>query len=153
MRSTISAAALLLVALPLAARAQTVTVQQPWARATAPHAQTGAAYATLIADIPDRLTGASSPVAATVQVHETIQDNGVMRMRPVAGGLALDPGKPAALAPGGYHLMMMGLKQQLKPGESFPLTLSFAHEPPVTVSVPVGPAGASAPSGGHMHMP
>src|SRR5664280_1343467 len=81
MRSTISAAALLLVALPLAARAQTVTVQQPWARATAPHAQTGAAYATLIADIPDRLTGASSPVAATVQVHETIQDNGVMRMR------------------------------------------------------------------------
>ena len=140
MRSLLLTAALLLLAIP-AARAQDVTVAHPWARATAEHAETGAAYATLTAGTADRLTGASTPVAAMVQVHEVIQDNGIMRMREVAGGLALEPGKPVTLAPGGYHLMLLGLKQQLKPGESFPLTLTFAREPPVTVNVMVNAAG------------
>ena len=138
-----------------AAQAQTVTVEQPWARATAEHAATGAAYATLVAGTADRLTGASTPVATTVQVHETTQDNGVMRMREVTGGLALAAGKPVTLAPGGYHIMLMGLKQQLKPGESFPLTLTFAKEPPITVTVTVNSAGAAtAPMDemDHMHM-
>lgn len=133
--------------------AQGVTVDQPWARATAPHAANGAAYATLTASVADRLTGASSPVAAQVQVHQTIEDKGVMRMRPVAGDLPLEAGRKVTLAPGGYHLMLMGLKRQLKPGESFPLTLTFANEPPVTIAVPVAAAGASAAPMGGMHMP
>jgi copper(I)-binding protein len=151
MRSFVAVAALLLAA--PAAGAQTVTVEQPWARATAPQAQAGAVYATLTAATADRLTGASTPVAASVQVHENIHDNGVVRMRELEGGLPLEPGKPVTLAPGGYHLMLIGLKQQLKPGDSFPLTLSFANEPPVTVTVPVAAAGAAAAVPmDHMHM-
>ena len=154
MRSRVAAVLLLagvIGAVP--ALAQTVTVEQPWARATAPHAATGAVYATLTAGVADRLTGASSPVAAQTGVHETVQDNGVMRMRPVTGGLALAAGKKIALAPGGYHLMMTGLKRQLRPGESFPLTLSFANEPAVTVDVTVATAGAAAAPMGPMPMP
>ncbi len=150
MRLPILVAAILLAA--PAAWAQTVKVEQPWARATAEHAQTGAAYVTLIAGTADRLTGASTPVAANVEVHEVIRDKDVMRMRPVEGGLALEPGKPVTLAPGGYHLMLTGLKQQLKQGESFPLTLTFANEPAVTVTVPVTAAGGSGAPMDHMHM-
>jgi copper(I)-binding protein len=141
----------LLAALP--ARAQTVTADQAWARATAPRAEVGGAYLTLrVADAPDRLVGGSTPVAAKVEIHEHIHDNGVMRMRPVAGGIALEPGKPVALVPGGYHVMLIGLTQQLKPGERFPLTLAFAKAAPVTVTVTVGTAGASAPPAqGHSH--
>lgn len=150
MRPLILVAAVLLAA--GTARAQTVTVEHPWARATAEHAETGAAYATITAGAADRLTGASTPVAARVEVHEIIHDNGVMRMRPVEGGLQLEPGKPVTLAPGGYHLMLIGLKQKLTPGTSFPLTLSFANEPVVTVTVPVAAAGAAAAPMGNMHM-
>lgn len=150
MRSSILIAALLLAA--PAARAQTVTVEQPWARATAEHAENGAAYVTLIAGTPDRLTGATTPVAAKVELHEVIHDNGIMRMRELEGGLALEPGRKVTLAPGGYHLMLTGLKHQLKPGESFPLTLSFAAEPAVTVTVTVAAAGASGASMDHMHV-
>jgi copper(I)-binding protein len=150
MRLPILVAALLLAA--PAARAQTVTVEHPWARATAEHAETGAAYATITAGTSDRLTGASTPAAASVQVHEIIHDNGIVRMREVDGGLALEPGKPVTLAPGSYHLMLIGLKQQLKPGASFPITLSFANEPAVTVTVPVNAAGASAAPLDHTHV-
>ncbi len=151
MRSSILIVALLLAA--PAAWAQTVKVEQPWARATAEHAETGAAYATLTAGTADRLTGASTPVAEKVEVHQVIREKDVMLMRPVEGGLALEAGKPLALAPGSYHLMLIGLKQQLKRGESFPLTLSFTNEPAVTVSVPVTAAGAGGAPMDHMHMP
>ena len=87
MRSLFIAAALLLAA--PSARAQTVTVEHPWARATAERVETGAVYATLTAGTADRLTGASTPVAAQVQLHEVIQDNAIMRMRELAGGIAL----------------------------------------------------------------
>ncbi len=150
MRLPILIAALLLAA--PAARAQTVTVEQPWARATAEHAENGAAYATLTAGAADRLTGASTPVAARVEVHEIVHDNGVMRMRELADGLKLEAGKKVTLAPGGYHLMLTGLKQPLKPGETFPLTLNFAAEPAVTVTVTVTAPGASAAPMDHMHM-
>jgi copper(I)-binding protein len=73
-----------------------------------------------------------------------VNDNGVMRMRPVPG-LPLETGKPVVLKPGSYHVMLMGLKQQLKPGDSFPVTLTFEHAAPVTATVMVGTAGASEP--------
>jgi periplasmic copper chaperone A len=150
----VAAVALLLSALTLAvpASAQTVAVEQPWARATAPNATTGATYLSLTAATADRLIGAASPVAAMAQVHEMAMDAGVMRMREVGGGLALPAGKKVTLAPGGYHLMLMGLKHQLKPGERFPLTLSFAHAPALTVEVVVGAPGASAAPMGGMQM-
>jgi hypothetical protein len=79
-----------------------------------------------------------------------------MKMRSVAA-LPVAPGKPVVLSPGGYHVMLMGLKQPLVEGESFPLTLTFEHGPPVTVHVQVqragaGPAGASGGSDHHTDM-
>ena len=125
-----------------------VTVHDAWARASAGAATTGAAYVTLMGGSqPDQLIGASTPVAATAEVHETINDNGVMKMRPLPG-LAIPAGGTVTFAPGGTHIMMTGLKQKLTAGQSFPLTLKFAHTAPITVNVQV--RGLSDHD--HMHM-
>jgi copper(I)-binding protein len=126
-----------------------ITCEQVWARPTAGAGTTGAAYFTLTNNgPPDELVGASTPVAASASVHETTDDHGVMRMRPVAS-LPLAPGKPVLFRPGSYHLMLIGLKAPLKVGDSFPVTLSFAHAQPVTVKVKVqtgpGMGGATMP--------
>ena len=67
---------------------------------------------------PDRLIGASTSVAGKVEVHEMAMKDAVMTMRPVPGGLAIEPGKSVTLAPGGYHLMLTELKAQLKQGKT-----------------------------------
>jgi copper(I)-binding protein len=116
-----------------------------WARPTAGPASAGAVWFTVTNDGPaDQLIGASTPVAASAGVHETIDDNGVMKMRPVPS-LTLDTGKPVTLKPGGYHVMLMGLKSPLKAGDSFPLTITFAHAPPQTVTVKVEAGGGAMP--------
>ncbi len=143
MRFLIVPAILLLAA---AGDASTVTVDHPWARATAGNATTGAAYVTLTeTGAADTLTGTSTPAAKTAEVHETISDNGVMKMRPV-GPLPLMAGTPVKMEPGGKHIMLMGLKAPLKAGDKFPLTLTFAHAAPVTVTVVVEAAGTTLPS-------
>ena len=121
-----------------------VSVEQPWARATAPGGTTGAAYATLVAHgTADRLTGASTPAAGSAELHETTNEAGIMHMHPIPDGVALPPGQSVALAPGGLHVMLIGLHHPLKQGKSFPLTLTFAHAAPVTVQVRVQAAGAA----------
>jgi copper(I)-binding protein len=145
--------ALAIVGLPLrhSAAADGVTVHQAWARASAGGGTTGAAYLSLMGgDQPDGLVGASTPVAATAEVHETTNDNGIMKMRPV-GTVPIPPHQMVTLSPGGYHIMMTGLKHKLVAGESFPLTLTFAHTAPVTVDVKVQAVG-SAPPMEHMKM-
>jgi periplasmic copper chaperone A len=153
MRHMILAAALL-VTTPTLAHAPSVQVQNAWARATTPHAMSGGIFLTLTDNgAPDRLVGVSTPAAVTAQLHQTADDQGVMKMNEVPS-LDLPPGKPVELKPGGYHIMLMGLKSQLKPGDMFPVTLTFAKAPPVTVTVTVGTAGASAPPPmGTMKMP
>jgi copper(I)-binding protein len=117
-------------------------VDHPWARASAGAATTGAAYLTITDHgQPDRLTGASTPVADTAELHESMSDMGTMKMRPV-DGLTLAPGTPVKLAPGGYHVMLTGLKAPLKAGDTFPLTLRFEHAPPLTVTIAVEPLTA-----------
>jgi copper(I)-binding protein len=114
-----------------------ISVEHVWARATAGTTSTAAVYLTVTDNgQPDRLIGLSTPVAATAELHETIHDGGVMKMRPVAG-IALEPGKPVTFSPGGYHVMLTGLKKPLKAGDSFPLTLTFEHAQPITVTVKV----------------
>jgi copper(I)-binding protein len=121
-----------------------IGVTHAWARATPPNAQSAAAYLTLTDQGPaDTVTGASTPVAAMAGLHETISEGGVMKMRPLPP-LALEPGKPVTFAPGGMHIMLTELKQPLKAGEHFPLTLTFAHAPPLTVEVAVEAIGAAA---------
>jgi len=123
--------------------APAITVENVWARATAPSAKTGALYLTIIDHgAPDRLTGVTTPVADMAGLHQTTMQDNVMRMRPV-DGLAVTAGAPVKLAPGGYHVMLMGLKQQLKPGQSFPVTLTFAQAGTVQASATVASAGAT----------
>ena len=82
-------------------------------------------------------------------------NNGVMTMRPLDKGLAIEPGKTVKLAPGGYHLMLMDLKSPLKQGDKLPVTLEFEKAGKVKVSFDVqgvgaqGPAGSEGHSGGH----
>jgi periplasmic copper chaperone A len=137
-----------------AADTTSIHLDHVWARPTAGPASAGAAYFTVTNDgPPDQLVGASTPEAASAGVHETIDDHGVMKMRSVPS-LALDTGKPVTFKPGSYHVMLMGLKSPLKPGDSFPLTLTFAHAPPLTVTVKVeGPGGGGADRGGMQGMP
>jgi copper(I)-binding protein len=99
---------------------------------------TGAVYVTLrnTGAIPDTLVGASSEAAEAVELHETIRDGAVMRMRPV-GTLALPVGGTLTMAPGGLHIMLLRLKRALRPGDTVPLTLSFEHGTPLTLTVPV----------------
>lgn len=128
-----------------------VTAGSAWARASAGHANTGAAYLTLTGGSQDdTLTSISTPVATTAEVHESSSEGGVMRMRAV-GPLPIPAGKTVTLAPGGYHVMLMGLKHPLAAGQSFPMTLNFSHAQPMTVTVDVRPIGAAA-MGGHMQM-
>jgi periplasmic copper chaperone A len=127
-----------------------INLEHAWARPSAGAATTSAAYFTMTNNgPPDHLVGASTPVAATAEAHETINDNGIMKMRPVPS-IALDPDKPVAFKPGGYHIMLTGLKGALKAGDSFPLTLTFEHAQPVTVTVKVETGGGAAMDHGGM---
>ena len=126
-----------------------VVVHDAWARASAGAATTGAAYVTLMGgDQPDTLVGTSTPIAAAAEPHETINDNGIMKMRSVAA-VPIPSHQMVTFSPGGYHIMLTGLKQPLVAGQSFPLTLTFAHAAPVTVDVKVQAMGRTPAMGGH----
>ena len=117
--------AALVVGLGLWSSAQAqVTVDRAWARATVPNQASSGAFMRITAQKDVRLTGARSPVASVVEVHEMKMDKDIMRMRP-AGELPIKAGQSLELKSGGYHLMMMGLKKQLKTGDAVPLTLEF----------------------------
>jgi len=125
-----------------------VTVSDPWSRATAPTAPTGVAFMTLnTSGEADRLVDASSPIAELVELHtHLMDDSGIMRMRPVEA-IEITPGEPAHLAPGGLHIMLIGLQEPLVRGERFPLTLTFENAGPLEIAVPVAGPGASGPPG------
>jgi copper(I)-binding protein len=127
-----------------------IDLEHVWARPTIGAATSGAVYFTVTdKGGPDQLVGASTPIAATAEVHETIDDHGIMKMRPVPS-LPLEPGKPVTLKPGGYHVMLTGLKQALKVGDSFPVTLTFAHAQPITVTAKVETMTGSTQNQGAM---
>lgn len=145
------AAALSLAAiLPAKAEATgtpSIHIESAWARATPGGARTAAIYLTLTAEgTGDRLVGCSTPVAEKAQLHSETMANGIMEMRPVAS-LSIKPGTPAVLKPGGYHIMLTGLKHPLKAGDSFPLTLDFASAGAQQVSVRVEKPGAMGMEG------
>ncbi|MGO9483537.1 MAG: copper chaperone PCu(A)C [Rhodomicrobium sp.] len=134
-------------------KAGELTIEHPWARPTAGPMMMGAAYLTLknAGKEADTLKSASSPDADMVEVHENIHDEGgVMRMRPVEGGVTIPAGGTVAFEPGGYHLMLIGLKHNLEEGQTMPLKLSFAHAGDVDVQVKVEKK-PSADSGMHEH--
>lgn len=145
--------AALLAAMPARAdevRAGDLVISQAWSRATPNGAKNGGGYLTIEnkGAAADKLLGGSSDVAGDVQVHEMSMQNGVMKMRPVEGGLTIEPGKTVKLAPGGYHLMIMDLKAALKQGEKVQVTLDFEKAGKVTVPFEVEGVGAQGPGGG-----
>ena len=87
----------------------------------------------------DRLTGASTLAAASAEIHEIVDDNGVMKMQPLADGLEIPAGGTVELTPGGYHVMLLGLKDDLTEGETFDLILTFEKAGDVEVTLVVVP--------------
>jgi copper(I)-binding protein len=144
MRSWLIAMLTLVSAVALADPAG-IRIDHVWSRAM-PAGATGVVYLTVTNQgAPDALTGVATPVAASAGLHETIDDHGVMKMRPVAS-LAVTSDKPVMLTPGGYHIMLTGLKQALVAGTSFPLTLTFAKAGRITVTARVQAMGAAGPA-------
>ena len=107
------------------ALAQAVDVQNAWARATVQGQKATGAFMTLTAQSAGRLVAVSSPVAGVVEVHEMKMEGDVMNMRALTEGLDLPAGKPVALKPGGYHVMLMDLKLPLQKDTTIPMTLVF----------------------------
>lgn len=131
-----------------AARAETPTLsgiaaENAWARATPGGARTGVVYLTLVnhGAGADRLVGVATPVADRAQLHAQSLEKGVMKMRPLTE-VEVRPGATTVLMPGATHVMLTGLKQPLKEGETFPLTLDFAKAGKPDVQVKVAKAGA-----------
>lgn len=85
----------------------------------------------------DRLIAAAAGVSDVVEIHEIADNNGVMEMRPLADGLEIPAGETVALEPGGYHIMLIGLKHDLNAGDTFDLTLTFETAGEVVVPVSV----------------
>ncbi|WP_457676932.1 copper chaperone PCu(A)C [Thiolapillus sp.] len=106
--------------------ADDIMIMDPWAREVPPGVTTSAGFLTLHnkGDKEHKLVAAESPATGMVELHTHINDNGVMRMRPVED-IPVPPGGKTELRPGGYHLMLMMLKKPLKSGEKMPITLQF----------------------------
>lgn len=117
-----------LVLLSLAASAQAeVVVKDAWIRATVPQQKVGGVFLQIESSSDAKLIEAHSDAAASAELHEMKLDNNIMRMRAIEQ-LTLPAGKPVDLKPGGYHLMLMGLKNQVKVGDVIPLTLVIENK-------------------------
>ncbi|HLN23947.1 MAG TPA: copper chaperone PCu(A)C [Patescibacteria group bacterium] len=131
-------------------KAGSLTIETPWARASA--GANSAAFMTIKndGDTPERLLTTKSDAAKDVQLHSSFKDGEVMKMRPV-DGIDVPAHGSIELKPGGYHIMLMGLAAPLKDGESFPLTLGFQHAGEVKVTVAVQTIAAMG-AAMHEHM-
>ncbi len=131
------------------APAGAIEIREAWAAATPGGADVAAGYLTIAngTAADDRLVSATSPRATSVEIHEMSMENDVMRMRAVEGGLLVPAGESVALAPGGLHVMFMGLSAPFVEGEEIPVTLTFETAGAFEIMLPVR-AGA-AHGGGH----
>jgi copper(I)-binding protein len=137
MRASLPAALAAVFALGFAAiAAAQVAVSGPWVRGTVPGQSATGAFMSLKAPSDETLVGASSPVAQVVEIHEMKMDAGVMKMSAV-DRVPLPAGKVVDLSPGGYHVMLMGIRQPLAAGETVPITLTFEDKAGKKTSVEV----------------
>ena len=127
-------------------------VEGAFARAAAASGGASAAYMTITTEgAADRLIAAASPAARKVELHtHTLDDQGVARMRQVQA-IAVEPGESTVLRPGGLHVMLMGLTQELAEGGTVDLTLTFEQAGDVTLTVPVVRVGGGMGHGGMGH--
>lgn len=129
--------AVFLAACAPSAASGSMEVVEPWVRA--PGGVTGGAFMLIRNGTAqaDRLLSAESDAAETVEIHEMKMENEVMMMREVEGGLEIPAGGTLELVPGGYHIMLINLKQELTPGEKVSVTLNFENSGPITVEAEV----------------
>lgn len=140
-------ASLLTITASAWAQQTTVKVEDAWVRGTVAMQKATGAFMRLTPSANARLVSASSPVAGVVEIHEMSMENDVMKMRQIPG-LDLAADRTTELKPGGFHIMMMGLRGQVKGGDTVPLTLTFedANKKTFTVDVqaPVTALGGNA---------
>lgn len=135
-------------------KAGSISIEQPWSRATPGGAKVGAGYLIIKngGATPDKLVSVSTEVAGRTEIHEMSMTDGVMKMRPLPDGLPVPANGTVALKPGSYHLMLLDLKRPLKEGETFAGTLTFETAGTVDVTFAVEGRGAKAPEGNeHQH--
>ncbi len=129
--------------------AQTVVIEDAWARATVQGQLATGAFMRLTAPQDARLVAVSTPVAGVAQVHAMRMEGNVMKMQGLQHGLELPAGKTVELKPGGYHIMLMDLKMQLKKDSTIPLTLFFVDakgmQSRTEIKLPVGLSATGHP--------
>ncbi len=125
-------------------RAGDLIISPGWSRATPAGAKVAGGYLTIKNNgtNPDTLKTGIADVSGKTEVHEMAVNNGVMTMRPLDAGLAIAPGQSVTLAPGGYHMMFLDLKQPLKQGDNFKVTLELEKVGKVVVLFSVQSVGA-----------
>jgi len=126
-----------------------VIVENAWARAAIGTSRPGAAYMDIsnTGDEPVTLTGIETDLAMMPMIHRSATDaKGVSSMSAV-GDIVIAPGETVMLEPGGYHAMLMKLRQPMKEGESFPLILLFSDDGIVVVEIPILGIAARGPEG------
>ena len=143
------------------AAAQSVTISNPWVRATVQGQKATGAFMTVTSKENAKLVAVSSPVAGIVEIHEMKMDKDVMKMAALPSGLDLPAGKPVDLKPGSYHIMLMDLKLPLNKDVSVPLTLTIQDvagkksqqtvQVPVSTSPPAGQGMGMHQGGEHKH--
>ena len=150
LKPLVLAAALILIAgsgVAQTYKAGTIEIEQPWARATPKGATIGAGYMkiTNTGTEPDRLVGGSVSFAGRFELHSMTMEQGVMKMRPVEGGLEIKPGETVMLKPSSFHVMLLNLKHPLQQGKMVKATLKFENAGTINVEYPVAAIGAAAP--------
>ena len=145
----IAAATVATAAMAGEARIGALEISDVWARPSA--GPTGAAYMKIENEgaAGDRLVAVETPRASKTELHTTVMDGDVMRMRQLEDGIAIPADGEVALRPGGMHVMLMGLTAPLKVGERFPLTLMFEKAGRTTLEVEVKPMAGGGHDRGH----
>jgi copper(I)-binding protein len=140
--------------LPVAAFAQ-VSVHDAWVRGTVAQQKASGLFAVITAAKDSTLVAVSTPVAGVVEIHEMKMEGSTMKMRALTSGLALPAGQAVELKPGGYHVMLMDLKRQLKAGDSVPVTLvvegADGKRENIEIQAPVKALGGGGMHGGMKH--
>jgi periplasmic copper chaperone A len=130
-----------------------LTIKDAFTRPTLGGATVAVGYATIVnkGTADDRLIAVSSDLSSTSEIHESKMSNGVMEMHELAGGLPIPAGATVSLAPGSYHIMFVGIKQPVKPGDTIHAVFTFSKAGKVDVAFPAAASpGAMAPSNGGM---
>lgn len=146
----------LVAALVSTAAQADVSVSDPWVRATVAQQKATGAFMRITSPVDARLVSASSPVAGVVEIHEMVMDGEIMKMRAIPG-LALPAGQAVELKPGGYHVMLIDLKQQVKVGDVVPVSIvvegADGKRETLELKADARPLNSAAPMGqGHGEM-